>query len=178
MSPKRSIRIEIGYDPVIFTNNIFFTNYSLLTSFSISSKPYTKQFTPHISLYFTCFLSFNNQMTKLKYCYSHLKSFVAFMFWVVLFMFLNHLIIPHTPNPLFHPISFFSSLMQSPNLFQILHCFIHHTARQFRSFFHFPSFPFSFHTPYQSVFRMLCNTIYASFSTKKCTLQHILFQLK
>ena len=51
-------------------------------------------------------------MTKLKYCYSHLKSFV-FMFWIVLFMFLNHLNIPHTPNPLFHPISFFSSLTHS-----------------------------------------------------------------
>ena len=70
-------------------------------------------------------------MTKLKYCYSHLKSFV-FMFWIVSFMFLNHLSIPYTPNPLFHPISFFSSRMQSPNLFQILHCFIHHKPRQFR----------------------------------------------
>ena len=36
---------------------------------------------------FHLFFSFNNQMTKLKYCYSHLKSFV-FMFWIVLFMFL------------------------------------------------------------------------------------------
>ena len=32
------------------------------------------------------------------------------MFWIVLFVFLNHLSIQHTPNPLFHPISFFSSL--------------------------------------------------------------------
>ena len=51
-------------------------------------------------------------MTKLKYCYSHQNSFV-FMFWIVLFMFLNHLSIPHTPNPLFHPVSFFSSQMHS-----------------------------------------------------------------
>ena len=35
------------------------------------------------------------------------------MFWIVSFMFLNHLSIPYTPNPLFHPISFFSSLMHS-----------------------------------------------------------------
>ena len=40
------------------------------------------------------------------------KSFV-FMFWIVLFVFLNHLNIPHTPNPLFHPISFFYSLTHS-----------------------------------------------------------------
>ena len=33
---------ENGCDPVIFTNNFIFTNPSLLTSFSISSKPYTK----------------------------------------------------------------------------------------------------------------------------------------
>ena len=51
-------------------------------------------------------------MKKLKYCYSHLKSF-DFMFWIVLFMFLNHISIPHTPNPLFHPISFFTSRMHS-----------------------------------------------------------------
>ena len=35
------------------------------------------------------------------------------MFWIALFMFLNHFSIPHTPNPLFHPNSFFSSQMQS-----------------------------------------------------------------
>ena len=35
------------------------------------------------------------------------------MFWIALFVFLNHLSIPHIPNPLFHPISFFSSLTQS-----------------------------------------------------------------
>ena len=35
------------------------------------------------------------------------------MFWIVLFMFLNHLSIPHTPNPLFHPVSFFPTQMQS-----------------------------------------------------------------
>ena len=42
MSPKRSIYIENGFDPVIFTNNFIFTNYSLLISFSISSELYTK----------------------------------------------------------------------------------------------------------------------------------------
>ena len=57
-----------------------------------------------------------------------------------------------------------------PNLFQILYCFIHHKPRQFRpslwlSYFYFFFF---FHTHYQSASRMLCNTIYASFSTKKC----------
>ena len=114
-------------------------------------------------------------MTKLKYCYSYLKSFV-FMFWIVLFMFLNHLNIPHTPNPLFHPISFFSSLTHS------LISFKSYTVSCITNLdnsvhpFHFPSS--SFHTPYQSAFRMLCNTIYTSFSTKKCTLPHILLQLK
>ena len=92
-------------------------------------------------LYSTYFLSFNNQLKKLKYCYSHLKSFV-FMFWIVLFMFLNHLNIPHTPNPLF-PSTFLLFFPNAfPNLFQILHCFMHHTPRQFRpslslSFFYF-----------------------------------------
>ena len=33
---------ENGCDPVIFTNIFIFTNHSLLTSFSIPSKPYTK----------------------------------------------------------------------------------------------------------------------------------------
>ena len=117
-------------------------------------------------------------MTKLKYCYSHLKSFVAFMFWVVLFMFLNHLNIPRTPNPLFHPISFFSSLMHPLISFKsYIASYITNLDNSVHPF-HFPSFPFSFHTPYHSAFRMLCNTIYPSFSTKKCTLPHILFQLK
>ena len=40
-----------------------------------------------------------------------------------------------------------------------------------------PSTFFSLHTPYQFASRMLCNTIHASFSTKKCTEPHILFQL-
>ena len=72
-------------------------------------------------------------MTKLKYCYSHLKSFV-FMFWIVSFMFLNHLNIPHTPNSLF-PSSFLLFFPNTlPNLFQILHCFMHYKPRQFRSF--------------------------------------------
>ena len=70
-------------------------------------------------------------MTKLKYCYSHLKSFV-FMFWIVLFMFLNHLSIPHTPNPLF-PSNFLLFFPNAfPKFFQILYCFIHHKPRQFR----------------------------------------------
>ena len=61
------------------------------------------------------------------------------MLWIVSFMFLNHLSIPHTPNSLFHPISFFSSQMQSPKLVQILHCLMYHKPRQFR-----PSLPFFF----------------------------------
>ena len=115
-------------------------------------------------------------MTKLKYCYSHLKSFV-FMFWIVLLMFLNHLNIPHTPNPLFHPISFFYSLTHS------LISFKSYTVSYITNLdnsvhpSHFPSSSF-FHTHYHSASRMLCYTIYPSFSTKKCTLPHILSQLK
>ena len=77
-------------------------------------------------------------MTKLKYCYSHLKSFV-FMFWIVLFMFLNHLSIPHSKSAF--PSNFLPFFPNAfPNLFQILHCFMHHKPRQFR-----PSLsPFSF----------------------------------
>ena len=117
-------------------------------------------------------------MTKLKYCYSHLKSFV-FMFWIVLLMFLNHLSIPHTPNPLFHPISFFSSLMHSLNSFRSYTVSCITNLDNSVHPFHFPSSTSSSsHTPYQSAFRMLYNTIHASFSTKKCTLPHILFQLK
>ena len=118
-------------------------------------------------------------MTKLKYCYSHLKSFVVFMFWIALFMFLNHLIIPHTPNPLFHPISFFSSRMHS--LISLKSYTVSCITNLDNSVhpFHFPSSTSSsFHTHYQSVFRMLCYTIYPSLSTKKCTLPHILLQLK
>ena len=110
-------------------------------------------------------------MTKLKYCYSHLKSFVAFMFWIVLFVFLNHLNIQHTPNPLFHPVSFFPNAF--PNLFQILHCFMYYKPRQFSPSLSPSSSSFSSHTPFHSAPRMLCNTIHPSFSTKKCTLSHI-----
>ena len=115
-------------------------------------------------------------MTKLKYCYSHLKSFVVFMFWIVLFMFLNHLSIPHTPNPLFHPISFFSSQMHS------LISFKSYTASYITNLDNsvHPNYPsssssstFSSHTPFHSAFRMLFNAIHASFSTKKCTEPHI-----
>ena len=114
-------------------------------------------------------------MTKLKYCYSHLKSFV-FMFWIVLLMFLNHLNIPRTPNPLFHPISFFPS--QKHSLISFKSYIVSYITNLDDSVhpFHFPCS--SFHTPYQSAFRMLYNTIYPSLSTKKCTLPHILFQLK
>ena len=98
------------------------------------------------------------------------------MFWIVLFMFLNHLSIPHTPNPLFHPISFFSSLMHSLNSFRSYTVSCITNLDNSVHPFHFPSS--FFHTPYQSAFRMLYNTIHASFSTKKCTLPHSLFQLK
>ena len=99
------------------------------------------------------------------------------MFWNVLFMFLNHLSIQHTPNPLFLSNFLFSSLTQS------LIYFKSNTVSDITNLdnsvhpFHFPSSSSSSHTPYQSAFRMLCNTIHASFSTKKCTLPHILFQL-
>ena len=87
-------------------------------------------------------------------------------------MFLNHLSIPHTPNPLFHPVSFFPNAF--PNLFQILHCFMYHKPRQFRpSLSPSLSSTFSSHTPYLSASRMLCYTIHRSFSTKKCTEPHI-----
>ena len=65
------------------------------------------------------------------------------MFWIVIFVFLNHLNIPHTPNPLV-PSNFLLLFPNTfPNLFQILHCFIHHKPRQFRpslslSFFFLP----------------------------------------
>ena len=93
------------------------------------------------------------------------KSFV-FMFWIVIFVFLNHLNIPHTSNPLFHPISFFYSLTHS--LISLKSYTVSYITNLDNSVhpFHFPCS--SFHTHYQSVFRMLCNTIYPSFSTKKC----------
>ena len=89
----------------------------------------------------------------------------------------NHLNIPHTPNPLFHPISFLSSRMHS------LISLKSYTASCITNLdnsvhpFHFPSTSSSFHTHYPFASRMLCYTIHASFSTKKCTLSHILFQL-
>ena len=105
-------------------------------------------------------------MILLENSYSHPKSFVVFMFWIVLFMFLNHLSIPHTPNPLFHPISFFSTRIHS------LFSFKSYTASYITNLDnsihpHSPSSStFSSHTPYLSAFRMLCNAIHASFSTK------------
>ena len=114
-------------------------------------------------------------MTKLKYCYSHPKSFV-FMFWIVSFMFLNHLSIPHTPNPLFHPFSFFSSLTHSLISFKsyTVSC-ITHLDNSVHPF-HFPSSTSSTtttttttcssHTHYHSASRILCSTIHASFFNK------------
>ena len=114
-------------------------------------------------------------MTKLKYCYSHLKSF-DFLFWIALFMFLNHFSTHTLQIHFFHPISFFSSQMHS------LISFKSYTVSCITNLdnsvhpFHPSSSSSSFHTPYHSAFRMLCNTIHASFSTKKCTEPHILFQ--
>ena len=75
-----------------------------------------------------------------------------------------------------HPISFFSSLTHS------LISFISYTVSCITNLensvhpFHFPYS--SLHTHYQSAFKMLCKTIYPSFSTKKCKQPHILFRLK
>ena len=104
-------------------------------------------------------------MTKLEYCYSHPKSLVVIMFWIVLYMFLNHSSIQHTPNPLF-PSNFLLFFPNTfPNLFQVLHCFVHHKPRQFRPSLSpsLSSSTFSSHTPYLSASRMLCNTVHASF---------------
>ena len=89
-------------------------------------------------------------MTKLKYCYSHLKSFVVFMFWIVVHVFksFQH---PYTPNPLF-PSNFLLSYPNTfPNLFQILHYFIHHKSRQFHPSLS-PFFFFSFFFPHSFSF--------------------------
>ena len=102
------------------------------------------------------------------------KSFV-FIFWIVWFMFLNHLNIPYTPNPLFHPISFFSSRIHSLISFRsyTASC-ITNLDNSVHPFHPSSSNSSSFHTPYQSASTILCNTIYPSFSTNQCTLPHIL----
>ena len=46
-------------------------------------------------------------------------------------MFLNHLSIPHTPNPLFPSNFLFSFPNTFPKLVQILHCLMHYKPRQF-----------------------------------------------
>ena len=115
-------------------------------------------------------------MTKLENSYSHQNSFVL-MFWIVLFMFLNHFSTHTLQIHFFHPTSFISSLTHS------LNSFTSYTASCITNLdnsvhpFHPSSSTFSSsHTPYQSAFRMLCNTILSAFSTKKCTSPLILFQ--
>ena len=179
MSPKRSIHVEIGCDPVIFTNNFIFTNYSLLTihySFHFLSLPSPSPSSLlHIPPFIPLIFFFQQSNDKTQVLLFPSKALCCFYVLDC---------IVHVSKSFEHPthskstfpsnfLLFFPNTL--PNLFQILYCFINHKPRQFR-----PSLsPFYyFHTPYHSAFRMLCNTIYPSFSTKKCTLPHILLQLK
>ena len=83
MWPKRSIRIEISFNLVIFTNSLIFTNHSLHISFRVqtnsdpwpASQPHTP---PFISFHFISFiLSFFKQFAhKTRRVFSHLQSFV------------------------------------------------------------------------------------------------------
>ena len=142
MSPKRSIYTEIGCDPVIYTNSFIFTNYSLLISFSISSK----LFTTHFIFYLFRTL---HQVTYPTYLHLfHLFSFLKqsnnntqvllFTLKVLCFYVLDCIV--HVSKSFDHPthskftfpsnfLPFFPNTF--PKLFQILHCFIHHKSRQF-----------------------------------------------
>ena len=63
MSPKRSIRIEIGFDIVIFTNNFKFTNYHY--SFHLLSLPNpTPSNLPHISPFISLAFFFQQSNDK------------------------------------------------------------------------------------------------------------------
>ena len=132
MSPKRSIRILIAF--IQWSSQTFLSSQIIHYSFHFLSLPNPTPSNllhiPHLILLFSFFQQSNDKTQVLLF---PPKSFVLFMFWIVLFMFPNHKSIPHTPNPLF-PSNFFLSFPNAfPNLFQILHCFIHHKLRQFRS---------------------------------------------
>ena len=86
----------------------------------------------------------------------------------------------YSKSTFFHPNSFFSSQTHTLNSFTsyTVSCItnLDNSVHPFYPSSSSSTFS-SFRTSYQSAFRMLCNTIHASFSTKNCTLPHILFQL-
>ena len=130
MSPKRSIRIEIGCDPVIFTNNIIFTNHSLLI-FYLFRTLHLVAYSTYLLL-FHLFSFFQQSTDKTQVLLFPLKVLCCFY---VLGCIVN---VSKSFQHSTHSKSTFSSNFllffpnAFPNLFQILHCFMHHTPWQFR----------------------------------------------
>ena len=145
MSAKRTIRIEIGCDPVIFTNNFIFTNYSLLIYYLFQAL-HQVTYSTYLTL-FHLFSFFQQSNDKTQVLLFPPKVLCFYVLGCIVHV-SNHLNIPHTPNPLF-PSNFLLFFPNTfPKLVQILHCFMYHKPRQFRpslslSFFYFFIFPHS-----------------------------------
>ena len=113
--------MEIGFDPVIFTQRTYLrtslTIHSIFYHFLILNQPTNSKYTFFLSIY----LCFNYQLTALYYYYQ-LESFGS-SFWIILFMFLNHSNTLHTLNlhfPSFLPKHIFDS-HSNPTTLQPFH---------------------------------------------------------
>lgn len=126
--------MEIGFDPVIFTQRTYLrtslTIHSIFYHFLILNQPTNSKYTFYLSL----FLCFNYQLTALYYYYYYQLESFGSSFWIILFMFLNHSNTLHTLN-----LHFPSFLNTFSILIQILQRFNHSTSLQFHPSIHLPN---------------------------------------
>ena len=139
--------MEIGFDPVIFTQRTYLrtslTIHSIFYHFLILNQPTNSKYTFFLSI----FVCFNYQLTALYYYYYYsyqLESFGS-SFWIILFMFLNHSNTLHTLN-----LHFPSFLNTFSILIQILQRFNHSTSLQFHPSIH----PSIFQTKHRNHFSL------------------------
>ena len=148
MSPKRSIYIEIGCDPVIFTNNFIFTNYSLFTThfiFYLFRTLHQVTYSTYLPLFHLfSFFQQSNDKTQVLLFPSKVLCFYVLDCIVHVSKSFEH----PTHSKSTFPSKFLLSFPNTfPNLVQILHCLMYHKPRQFRPslspFFFFFFFPHS-----------------------------------
>lgn len=143
--------MEIGFDPVIFTQRTYLrtslTIHSIFYHFLILNQPTNSKYTFFLSIY----LCFNYQLTALYYYYYYQLESFGSSFWIILFMFLNHSNTLHTLN-----LHFPSFLNTFSILIQILQRFNHSTSLQFHPSIH-PSIFQTKHRNHFSLFLSLSN---------------------
>ena len=128
MSPKRTIRIEIGCDPVIFTNNFIFTNYSLLIYYLFRTLHQVTY--PTYLLLFHLFSFFQQSTEKTQVLLFPPKVLCFYVLDCVVRVSTSFQHPTHSKSTFsYNFLPFFPNTL--PNLFQIIHCFLYHKPRQF-----------------------------------------------